>query len=92
MKIVFLQNKGGNYGGVWQVNKTVGEALINIGYEVSIVSIRDDHFGITLEHDPRLEVVTNNEKNIWHTYYGSDFKESLSGFHLIRLIKQIFDK
>ncbi len=92
MKIVFLQNKGGNYGGVWQVNKTVGEALINIGYEVSIVSIRDDHFGITLEHDPRLEVVTINEKDIWHTYYGSDFKESLSGFHLIRLIKQILHR
>ncbi len=32
MKIVFLQNKGGNYGGVWQVNKMVGEALINKGY------------------------------------------------------------
>ena len=92
MKIVFLQNKGGNYGGVWQVNKMVGEALINKGYEVSIVSIRDDHFGLTLEHDPRLEVVTINEKDIWHTYYGSDFKESLSGLHFIRLTKQIFHR
>ena len=89
MKIVFIQNKGGNYGGVWQVNKIVGEALINKGYDVSIVSIRDDHFGITLEHDERLKVVTINEKDIWHTYYGSDFKESLYGFHLIRLTKQI---
>ena len=89
MKIVFIQNKGGNYGGVWQVNKIVGEALINKGYEVSIVSIRDDHFGLTLEHDPRLNVVTINEKDIWHTYYGSDFKDSLKKFKLITLTKQV---
>ena len=92
MKIVFIQNKGGNYGGVWQVNKIVGEALINKGYEVSIVSIRDDHFGLNLSHDPRLNVVTINEKDIWHTYYGSDFKESLKKFKLITLTKQIFHR
>lgn len=89
MKIVFIQNKGGNYGGVWQVNKMVGEALINKGYEVSIVSIRDDHFGLNLEHDPRLNVVTINKKDIWHTYYGSDFKDSLKKFKLITLFKQV---
>ena len=89
MKIVFIQNKGGNYGGVWQVNKMVGEALINKGYEVSIVSIRDDHFGLNLEHDPRLNVVTINEKDIWHTYYGSDFKDSLKKLKLITLFKQV---
>ena len=89
MKIVFIQNKGGNYGGVWQVNKMVGETLINKGYEVSIVSIRDDHFGLNLEHDPRLNVVTINKKDIWHTYYGSDFKDSLKKFKLITLFKQV---
>ena len=92
MKIVFIQNKGGNYGGVWQVNKMVGEALTNKGYEVSIVSIRDDHFGLILEHDPRLNVVTINEKDIWHTYYGSDFKDSLKKFKLITLFKQVFHR
>lgn len=89
MKIVFIQNKGGNYGGVWQVNKIVGEALINKGYEVSIVSIRDDHFGLKLDHDERLKVVTINEKDIWHTYYGSDFKDSLKKLKLITLFKQV---
>ncbi len=92
MKIVFLQNKGGNYGGVWQVNKMVGEGLINAGYDVSIVSIRDDHFGITLEHDPRLKVVTINEKDQWHTYYGKDFKESLKKAKLFTFIKQVFHR
>ena len=92
MKIVFIQNKGGNYGGVWQVNKMVGEALINKGYEVSIVSIRDDHFGLNLEHDSRLNVVTINEKDIWHTYYGSDFKDSLKKLKLITLFKQVFHR
>ena len=92
MKIVFIQNKGGNYGGVWQVNKMVGEALINKGYEVSIVSIRDDHFGLKLDHDERLKVVTINEKDIWHTYYGSDFKDSLKKLKLITLFKQVFHR
>lgn len=89
MRIVFIQNKGGNYGGVWQVNKMVGEALINKGYEVSIVSIRDDHFGLKLDHDERLKVVTINEKDIWHTYYGSDFKDSLKKLKFITLFKQV---
>ena len=26
-KVLFLQNEGNNYGGVWQVNKLVGEEL-----------------------------------------------------------------
>ena len=40
-KVLFLQNKGNNYGGVWQVNKLVGEELQKNNYVVSIVSIRN---------------------------------------------------
>lgn len=89
MKIVFIQNKGGNYGGVWQVNKMVGEALINDGYEVSIVSLRDDHLGLNLEHDERLKVITINKKSLWHTYYSNDFKESLKKHHYLEFIKKV---
>ena len=89
MKIVFIQNNGGNYGGVWQVNKLVGEALIKDGYEVSIVFVRDDHLGLKLDYDKRLEVVTINSEDVWGSYYGKDFKESLKKFHFIELFKQI---
>lgn len=92
MKIAFIQNKGGNYGGVWQVNKTIGEALIKKGHEVRIISIRDDHLNLNLEHDEKLKVVTINEKDLWHTYHGVDFKESLKSHHYIELIKRLFHR
>ena len=89
MKIVLIQIKGGNYGGVWQVNKIVGESLIKKGYDVSVVSIRDDHDGIKPEHDERLKLVTINEKDIWHTYHGEDFKECIQKHQYWSLIKQL---
>lgn len=92
MKIVFIQNKGGNYGGVWQVNKLVGEALIKDGYDVSIVSIRDDHLGIELEHDDRLKLVTINDKDLWHTHHLEDFKESIQNHHYLEFLKRLYER
>ncbi len=92
MRIVFIQNKGGNYGGVWQVNKIVGENLIKNGYDVIIVSIRDDHLGIKLEHDDRLKLVTINDKDLWHTHHLEDFKESIKNHRYLELIKRLYER
>ena len=92
MKVVFIQIKGGNYGGVWQVNKIVGEHLIKDGYDVSIVSIRDDHLGIKLEHDERLKLITINEKDLWHTHHLDDFKESIKNHHYLELVKRLYER
>ena len=91
-KIAFIQNKGGNYGGVWQVNKLVGENLIKDGYEVNIISLRDDHLGIKLEHDERLKVVTINEIDLWHTHHLDDFRESLRNHHYLELLQRIKER
>ncbi len=82
MKIVFLQNKGKSYGGVWQVNKLVGEALIKDGYDVSIISIRENHNDNQLEHDDRLHVETLNTIDDWETYTYSEIIDELKKMHL----------
>ena len=64
-KILILQNKGKQVGGVWFVNKTIGEYFISLGYSVSIVSIRNNQVDITQEYDKRMCVFTINEIDKW---------------------------
>ncbi|MBQ4633865.1 MAG: glycosyltransferase [Bacilli bacterium] len=87
MKILFLQNKGKSYGGVWQVNKMVGEALINEGYDVRVVSIRENHTDITVTHDPRMIVETINTKDIWETYSYRDIIKDI--FNIKDFLKKL---
>lgn len=86
-RILILQNKGKIYGGVWQVNKLVGESLIKEGYDVSIVSIRNEQTDINLEHHPQLKVKTINENGIWYTYKGYEIINEIKKLHFIKAIK-----
>ena len=72
MKIVFIQNKGKSFGGVWQVNKTVGEALVKDGYDVTILSIRENKTDYKPEYDKRINVKTLNTTDEWETYSWSE--------------------
>ena len=47
-KVLFVQIKGKSKAGVWFVNKTIGEELIKNGYEVEILSIRNNKNDIFL--------------------------------------------
>ena len=78
MKILFLQNKGNSYGGVWQVNKMVGEALIRDGYDVSIISIRENHGDYIPEYNQKMHVETLNKVDDWETYSFSEIIKTLS--------------
>lgn len=89
MKIVFLQNKGKSYGGIWQVNKLVGEALIKDGYDVSVISIRENHNDYKVEHDPRLHVETLNKIDEWETYNYSEVLSDFKKFHIISGLKKL---
>lgn len=88
-KVLMLQNKGKSYGGVWQVNRLVGEELIKNGYEVSVVSIRDNHEDVFPTYDPKLNVFTINEKDLWSTYRGADIISELKQFHMLNTMKMI---
>lgn len=88
-KVLFLQNIGKSYGGVWQVNKMVGEELIKRGYSVSIVSIRNNQNDIKLEYDSKMNVFTINENDSWETYSGTEIKNDLKNNNYKLAIKKI---
>lgn len=91
-KVLMLQNKGKSYGGVWQVNRLVGEELIKNGYDVSVVSIRNNQDDIVIEYNPKLKVLTINEKDLWSTYRGADIFGELKKFHLFSASKMVFSR
>lgn len=91
-KILFLQNIGKSFGGVWNVNKLVGEELLKNGYTVHIVSIRNNQDDITLEHHKDLVVKTINEKDIWESYHLVDVINELKKFHIINALKKVISK
>lgn len=91
-KVLILQNKGKTYGGVWQVNKLVGETLLEYGYDISIVSIRDNQNDLIIEYDKRLKVFTINEKDIWYTYKGTEIINEFKKFHIIKSIKMAISR
>ena len=69
-KVLFLQNEGNNYGGVWQVNKLVGEELQKNNFEVSIVSIRNSKNNVNIDNTTKLNVFIITENDVWGTYQG----------------------
>ncbi len=84
-KVLFLQIKGKSKAGVWFVNKTIAEELIKNGYEVVILSIRDNPGDIVLEHDPRLILHTINKRDLWEI---SKRKDVTSIKSLIKYLKE----
>lgn len=91
-KILFLQIKGNSCGGVWFVNKTIGEELINNNYDVEIMSIRDTHDNIKLEHDKKLKVSIINKIDNWEIVHFTDIKDAIKKFKFILSIKLILRK
>lgn len=91
-KILFLQIKGKSFGGVWNVNKLVGEELIKKDYLVHIVSIRNNQNDLILEHHPDLVVKTINETDIWESFHLNDIVLELKKIHIIKAIKMIISK
>ena len=91
-KILFLQIKGNSCGGVWFVNKTIGEELIKRNYDVEILSIRDTHDKINLEYDKRLKVNIINKVDDWEIVHFTDIKDTLKKHKFIHSIKLLFKK
>lgn len=91
-KVIFLQINGKTYGGVWQVNRLIGEELIKHGYDVTVLSLRNNPIGKEVEHDEMLKVKTINEKDPWYTYRTKEFKEALSKGKIFTFTKMAFSR
>lgn len=92
MKVIFLQINGRSFGGVWQVNRTVGEALINKGYDVSVISLRNNPTELEVEHDKRLKIKTINTKDLWATYRFSDLKTVFKKGKIFTFVKMAISR
>lgn len=64
-KVLIIQLLGKSFGGVWQVNKIIGEKLISLGYDVKVVCLRDNKNDLVVEHDPKLIIDTINKVDDW---------------------------
>ena len=91
-KVLFLQNNGKSFGGVWQVNKLLGESLIEKGYDVTVVSIRNNKNNLVVEHSPKLKVVTINEEEEWGTYNGSEIIFEIRKRRIISAMKMLMSR
>ena len=73
-KVLFIQIKGKSKAGVWFVNKTIGEYLVKKGYDVTILSIRDNPGDINIECDERIHLHTINKIDLWEIARKRDIK------------------
>lgn len=89
-KVLFLQNKGNDYGGVWQVNKLVGEELQKNNYVVSIVSIRNSKKNENVNKDTKLNTFIINEKDVWGTFQGREILSELKKKNMFNACKMLF--
>lgn len=91
-KILFLQLLGKTYGGVWQVNKTIGGYFASNNYDVSIVSIRDNKRDITLDYNKKITIKTINPVDSWGIFTGSDIIKEIKSFHLLKSLKMLLSR
>lgn len=91
-KVLFLQNEGNNYGGVWQVNKLVGEELQKNNFEVSIVSIRNSKNNVNIDNTTKLNVFIINENDVWGTYQGRKILSEFKKKNILKSCKMLFSR
>ena len=85
-KILFLQNKGKSLGGIWFVNKTLGEQFLKLGYDIEIASIRNNKVDINFEYNPKVNVFTINENDLWEIPHKRDVLNSIRKLKFFRTV------
>ena len=88
-KVLFLQNEGNNYGGVVQVNRLVGEELLNHNFNVSIISIRNTKNAQKNDIKTKINEIIINEKETWGTYQGREILKEIKQIHLFKGFKMV---
>jgi glycosyltransferase involved in cell wall biosynthesis len=86
-KILFLQIKGNALGGVWFVNKTLGEEFIKKGYHVELFAFRNNHPGMDIIDSP-IKITTINEKDVWEVTRKKQLLNSLTKDNFLKTFKK----
>lgn len=90
-KILFLQIKGNSLGGVWFVNKALGEEFIKRGYKAEVLAIRNNHPGIEIK-DTSLKINVINKKDKWEIVHRKDVLNSVFKSFFSTLKQYFHDK
>lgn len=85
-KVLFMQIKGNSLGGVWFVNKLLSEKLIEKGYQVNFLNIRNNT-DIKVEYNNLINMITINEKDKWEILHLSDLKLNLKNHNYSKFLK-----
>lgn len=89
-KILILQLLGKSYGGIWQVNKLIGEEFIKRKYDVRILTLRNNKVNFVSNHDKLLKIDTINDKDEWNYPLKSDvIKFKISIFDYFKRMKKV---
>lgn len=86
-KILFLQIKGNALGGIWSVNKALGEEFIRKGYHAEILAIRNNHPGIEIKDTP-LKITTINKNDLWKIPHRRDVLNALYEKNFFDILKK----
>ena len=87
-KVLFLQLKGNSIGGVWFVNKALGEEFLKRGYEVQVLGIRNNHPGTEIK-DTKIPISVINSNDLWEIIHRRDVLNSI-GRGFFKTFKQYF--
>lgn len=88
-KILFLQIKGNSLGGIWFVNKALGESFIKRGYNVKVVGIRNNHPGLDIKDTP-IDITTINPNDLWEITHKRDVLNKFGKKGFFKTLKKYF--
>lgn len=91
-KILFLQNKGNIYGGVWFVNKTLANGLAANNYDCRVVSLRNEPGKPIDIADANFKVDVINDEDLWEIVHFSDIISDIKKLSLIKAFKNAIKK
>ncbi len=88
-KVLFLQIKGYDVGGVWYFNETLAKALQSKGFEVLIVSLRNNPKKQDDFNKEKLPLYTINETDIWEITRKKEVLKPLVSLNFKTFIKTL---
>lgn len=91
-KVLFLQNEGNNYGGIWQVNKLVATELEKNGMDTSIISIRNSRNNQIEKDNTKIKNFIINENDVWGTYQGREILFEIKQLHLFKAFRMVLSR
>lgn len=91
-KLLILQNEGKALGGIWFVNKSISEKLVELGYQVEILSIRNALIPSELVIDKRVKLRTVNETDLWGVTRKKEILQLVMKFKLPQAVKKYFKR